>query len=165
MFPGDPASRFPTGHGGPFLTTTSVARTLSSTADGILGGSERAPDHAKLEQNQCADCGMLFTAQVNLWYHVRTMHRSRFSCPQCECTFASRGGLNQHVRHIHQKLARYQCECCGKRYSSRLNYFDHIATHSGTKRHVCHVCQKEFTFKHSLTLHVARHHPVDTLDT
>ena len=146
MFPGGAVSRYSTGHGGSFLATTSVARTLSSDA--------------KLERNQCGHCGLLLSTQVNLWDHVRTLHaRGRFSCPHCECTFASRSGMNQHVKHIHQKLALYQCECCGKGYASRLNYLDHIATHTGTKRHVCHVCQKEFTFKHSLTKHVARHHP------
>ena len=158
MFPGGPANRFSTGHGGSFLATTSVARTLSSTDDAIIGSAERARDHAKLE-NRCGDCGMLFTAQVDLWYHVRTVHRGRFSCPHCECTLASRGGLNQHVKHIHQKLARYQCEWCEKGYSSRLNYLDHIATHTGVKRYVCPTCTTQFTFRNDLKVHVYRFHP------
>ena len=42
-----------------------------------------------------------------------------FVCPQYQCTFASRGGLRDHVKHIHHKLARYHCVQCGKGYSIR----------------------------------------------
>ena len=82
----------------------------------------------------------------------------RFACSQCPWTFASKGGLNDHVKLVHQRLARYRCETCGKGYSRRSNYYDHLATHTGTKRHVCVVCQRQFTFKNSLKAHVLRFH-------
>ena len=85
----------------------------------------------------------------------------RFAGPQCPWTFASKGGLNEHVKRVHQRLARYQCATCGKGYSRRSNYYDHLATHTGTKRHVCVVCQKQFTFKHGLKAHVLRFHAND----
>ena len=61
----------------------------------------------------------------------------RFVCPQCQCTLSTRGGLTEHVNHVHQKLARYKCEHCGKGYSHRCHYLDHLATHTGIKRNVC----------------------------
>ena len=156
---GGPASRSSAGHGGQLLAAN-VGRNLS-VAEPILSNAQQTHEHYKLEQYKCDDCGLLFAEKDNLWYHVRTTHLqgARFVCPYCQCTLASRGGLNQHVKHIHEKLARYQCETCGKGYSSRLNYYDHLAAHAGAKRNVCTICQKQFTFKHSLKLHVARHHP------
>ena len=85
----------------------------------------------------------------------------RIACSQCACTFASKGGLNEHVKCVHLGLARYQCAICGKGYSRRSNYHDHLATHTGTKRHVCIICQKQFTFKHGLKAHVLRFHVND----
>ena len=82
----------------------------------------------------------------------------RFVCSQCSCTFTRRGGLTEHVKHIHQKLARYQCEHCRKGYSHRSHYLDHLATHTGAKRNVCTICQKEFTFKCNLTRHISHFH-------
>ena len=82
-----------------------------------------------------------------------------FVCPQCQCTLSSRGGLTEHVKYVHQKLARYQCQHCGKGYSHRSHYLDHLATHTGVKRNVCPVCQQQFTFKPSLKTHMLRFHP------
>ena len=73
-----------------------------------------------------------------------------FVCPHCQCTLSSRGGLTEHVKRVHQKLARYQCPQCGKGYSHRINCLDHLATHTGSKRYVCPVCQQQFTLKCSL---------------
>ena len=83
---------------------------------------------------------------------------TRFVCPQCQCTLSSRGGLTAHVKIVHEKLARYRCEHCGKGYSHRSNYLDHLATHTGVTRNVCSVCQQQFTLKCSLKAHMLRFH-------
>ena len=83
---------------------------------------------------------------------------TRFVCPQCQCTLSSRGGLTAHVKIVHEKLARYQCEHCGEGYSHRSHYLDHLATHSGVKRNVCPVCQRQFAFKRGLKTHMLRFH-------
>ena len=71
----------------------------------------------------------------------------RFVCPQCRCALSTKCGLTEHVKHAHQKIARYKCQHCGKGYSQRNNYLDHLATHTGVKGNVCPVCQRQFTFK------------------
>ena len=82
----------------------------------------------------------------------------RFVCPQCQRSLSSRRGLTAHVKIIHQKLVRYQCEHCGKGYSHRSHYLDHLATHTGVKRNVCPVCQQQFAFKRGLKRHMLRFH-------
>ena len=108
----------------------------------------------------CIDCGTLFRVKRQLIAHCKAVHGgTRLSCPQCPCTFASSSGLREHVKRIHQKLARYHCEQCGKGYSIRSNYYDHLATHSGARRNTCTICQKQFTYRHSLNSHLLRIHP------
>ena len=83
----------------------------------------------------------------------------RFGCPICARTFTRRGGLTQHVKHIHDKNSRYKCESCGKGFCVRLDYFDHVAAHTGVKRNLCIVCKKRFTYSRDLRAHVSRCHP------
>ena len=82
----------------------------------------------------------------------------RFVCPQCQCTLSSTGGLAEHINIVHLKLARYQCQHCGKGYSHRITYLDHIASHTGVKRYICSICQQKFAFKCSLKKHMLRFH-------
>ena len=63
------------------------------------------------------------------------------------------------MRHVHQKLVKFRCQICGKGYHDSRNYHDHMATHAGVKRNVCTICKAQFTFVHSLSVHVLRFHP------
>ena len=161
MGTGGPASRFQTGPGfksGQF--TFKLAKCLPSVAESNQDRCEETREHLKPNIHKCTDCGAQFKGNSQLWYHIRTKHLGRrFVCPQCQCTFASSGGLTQHVRHIHLKLSRYKCEQCGKGYSDRSNYHDHLATHTGARRNVCSICHKQFTFKPGLKAHILRFHP------
>ena len=57
----------------------------------------------------------------------------RFACTQCRCTFVSRSGLTEHVKHVHQNLPRYKCEHCGKGFPNRSYLRRHVATHAGAE--------------------------------
>ena len=103
--------------------------------------------------------GSLSKDRSSLGLHRRTKcERVRFACQQCQRTLSSRGGLTAHVKIVHEKLAKYQCEHCGKGYSHRSNYLDHLATHTGVTRNICSVCQQQFTLKCSLKAHMLRFH-------
>jgi len=110
----------------------------------------------------CTHCGTTFTMRSKLVYHIKSKHLGmRYSCTQCQYTFVTKSGLNSHIRHIHENVPRYKCEQCGKGYSDRSNYVDHIATHSGVKLNMCSICQKQFTFRRSLKTHVIHFHSND----
>ena len=111
-------------------------------------------------KHKCTECKCLFKEKRRLIEHIRAKHGGkRLTCPQCQCLFVSRNGLNEHVKHIHQKLANFQCRTCGKGYSRRSHYYDHLATHTSAKRNICTICLRQFTFKCSLKTHVLRFHP------
>ena len=158
VYPTGPANWFSTGQGYKAeRLANKVARHLPAELN--KDSCQQMHEHYKHDALTCIHCGLHFTRKNNLWYHIRTKHLGRrFVCPQCQRTFVTNSGLNSHVKHIHEKVSRYKCEVCGKRYTDRSNYFDHIATHSGVKRNVCPICQRQFTFKHSVKAHVVRVH-------
>ena len=110
------------------------------------------------EPYQCTERGSAFKDTRPLPYLTEHVGK-RFICPQCPCTYASKGGLTEHVKHIHENASRYRCETCGKGFSIRSHYFDHLAAHTGVKQYVCPTCEKHFTFRNDLKVHVYRFHP------
>ena len=137
--------------GKPFALTSALANNDTSAEQHHNSGLQ--PVH------KCSFCGANYNYRCQLLHHIQAMHAgSRFVCPQCQCTLSTRGGLTEHVKIVHQKLAIYQCEHCGKGYSRRSHYLDHLATHTGGNRNVCPVCQRHFTFGYSLKRHIRNAH-------
>ena len=109
----------------------------------------------ELLKHKCPDCGSLFKSKYKFNQHVRTKHVNRcFRCSQCQCAYVTKVGLTEHVKHKHENLVRYRCDTCGKGYTIRSHYYDHLAVHTGDKQNVCHICQKKFTFRSSLKSHM-----------
>ena len=126
VFPRGPANRAPI-ESGTELTVNVVAENLAAVAEVPRNSNQKRRRHV------CSDCGVGFKEKLQLIVHVKSEHgRNRFSCQCCECTFVSKGGLKALIQYIHQKLARYQCETCGKGYANRTNFVDHLARHTGS---------------------------------
>ena len=138
------------------------ASSLSSGQDGTCMGRKH-PSFP--EPYQCTElssaCKDTEHRDTNpLPYRARTEHvAKRFVCPRCPCTYSCKSSLNEHVRHIHENASRYRCDTCGKGFSIRSNYYDHLAAHSGVKRYACPTCKTQFTFRNDLKVHVVRFHP------
>ena len=116
----------------------------------------------------CPSCDVGFMERRQLLQHIRATHESRqytshqgtrCTCPQCQRSCVSKNGLNEHVKLVHEKFVRYRCETCGKGYSRRAHYHDHLATHTAVKLNICTVYRRQFTFRESLKKHVRRFHP------
>ena len=162
MYLGRPGGCFTTGQAYKAGKCTELTALLANNEQNQISCHQTFV-HSTEGLHKCADCGSVFNRRKQLLYHVKTKHMSkRFVCSQCLYTFASRGGVTEHVKHVHQKLARYQCAHCGKGYSHRSHYLDHLATHTGVKRNVCPICQRQFTFGHSLKEHIVRIHPSES---
>ena len=143
------ASRFPAGPKDETLTVN------THNATGALTTQTREDF-----SHNCPSCGVGFVDRRQLLQHVRATHEGRrYTYPQCQCSCVSKNGLNEHVRLVHEKFVRYRCETCGKGYSRRAHYHDHIATHTAVKLNICTVCRRQFTFRECLKKHVQRFHP------
>ena len=145
MFTGGPSRRF---HSVP-IYKNQQASDLNDKITDIVDRSERT--RGCLRPAALGHCGSDFAGVDKL--------PPRFECPICARTFTRRGGLTQHVQHIHEKNSRYKCESCAKGFSIRSDYYDHMAAHSGVKRNVCIACKKRFTYTPALRAHVSRYHP------
>ena len=140
------------------------ASSLSSGRGGTCMGrkhhSSSEPYQRVVQGSACKDTEHQDTNLLS--YLARTSHGGkRFTCPRCPCTYASKSSLNEHVRHIHENAPRYRCETCGKGFSIRSHYHDHLAAHTGGKRYVCSVCLNEFTLKGNLKAHMLHFHPAE----
>ncbi|KAI8499185.1 C2H2-type zinc finger [Branchiostoma belcheri] len=51
----------------------------------------------------------------------------------------------------------FQCETCGKLYTSRASYRQHMYGHRSGKKHTCMVCSKRFTYASHLQTHMSVH--------
>ena len=82
----------------------------------------------------------------------------QFACAHCQRSYVTTDGLKVHVDRMHKKLCRYRCETCGKGFFGRSVYHDHIAAHTGVKRHTCSICDMKFMNKSTLKVHFLHFH-------
>ena len=124
-----------------------MSAVFTFTSDNGSSGlaDETQHDNAKFT---CKLCVSEFD-DINQWlHHVTTIHASsQYVCPECQRLYGSKSGLRKHVYTMHKKLSRYQCETCGKGFFVRSLYYDHVAAHTGAKRHSCSMCEKKFVDK------------------
>ena len=152
-----PATCLSSGLGG--TPTPSTARHLHSFVE---PKQESCPAALDSHKHKCPDCEAVFSDKSQLQCHTRMKHPDKlFACPQCLRTFGRICSLNEHVKRIHEKLHRYLCEMCGRVFSARSHYDDHVAMHAGVNRNVCFVCLKEFTLKRNLKAHMLHFHPAE----
>ena len=138
------------------ITFTS-ANIPPRVADASLDGYQLARE---LSRHICERCGSEFQNESQLLHHVKMKHDGKqYACVQCNCSYVAKSGLNRHMKSFHKKLYKYVCETCGIGYMSRSRYYDHVAAHTGVKRHTCSMCEMKFMNKSTLKAHVIRFHP------
>lgn len=84
-------------------------------------------------------------------------------CEFCDASFTSNSGLIRHKNSVHLKKMRHKCHVCGKGFSVREPFEDHINMHNNIKAHKCPLCPSVFTYKTSLYHHFRKHgNPADS---
>lgn len=92
--------------------------------------------------------------------HVQQVHEKFYAvfCNKCDASFVTRGGLNRHVKHVHDGIKRIE----DKRIKKKLQCPICLKEVSGMKRHVkrvhyksyeCNKCDKVFTKESALDQH------------
>ncbi|XP_076465001.1 uncharacterized protein LOC143296877 isoform X4 [Babylonia areolata] len=75
-------------------------------------------------------------------------------CELCDYSFATTGGLKEHMKLIHLKKYPFVCELCGKGFARKEVCTDHMNAHKQIKAHKCPICSSSFYFKAYLRKHL-----------
>ena len=78
-------------------------------------------------------------------------------CEFCKASFTSASGLSRHKDSVHLKKMRHTCHVCGKGFTVREPFEDHMNMHNNIKAHKCPHCPSLFTYKTSLYHHIRKH--------
>ena len=132
---------------------------MSTEGTGCRGQTGHSNSDQKCADFTCTSAdGSSNLADPNLNIHDEG---GRFMCAEtdCQCSYVSKSGLKRHMNRMHNQLYRYRCETCERGFMDRSRYYDHVAAHTGVKRHTCSICEMRFTYKTSLRTHVLHIHP------
>ena len=76
-------------------------------------------------------------------------------CNICYKIFSSTGNRNAHVRNVHGE-ARFPCQHCDVKCSTKRLLQNHIRSHTGEK-FLCHECPRTFINKENYLRHLSSH--------
>ena len=83
---------------------------------------------------------------------------STLCCKVCGAVFTSRTGLIGHTNRVHLKKHPHTCPVCGKGFTVRELFHDHLNMHNNIKAHTCPFCSNSYTYKSSLRQHLREGH-------
>ena len=123
----------------------------------------------------CSQCDQNFYTQERLDNHERAKHPlfvlEDFTCHMCNKSFSEKGGLNRHIRDVHnggdqieseevrEGDPSYDCVFCSKKFNTRGQRTWHEReSHPEVLQCICPFCSRQFTQKGHLDTHVKRAH-------
>jgi uncharacterized Zn-finger protein len=80
-----------------------------------------------------------------------------YSCSKCHRVYADEEKLKRHVNNTHNKVKKFECSICSKRFAYKHILQEHQNLHFGLKPHACLECGKRFAAKSNLIQHRRRH--------
>ena len=119
----------------------------------------------------CNNCGKRFMKESGLVGHNCTSVERTFNCKECNKFFTSQRFLARHNAVTHSNHT-YKCGQCGKGFSRRLKYQNHVCKlEDGTygnvivkkgkrsviEKLICDTCGKTFSSRSNLNKHVVSH--------
>ncbi|KAM9778973.1 uncharacterized protein ACBT44_000573 isoform 1-T3 [Syngnathus typhle] len=109
--------------------------------------------------HQCKTCMNTFANRGNLRIHEKHVHSSErlFACDVCAKTFKRKKDVTRHKKLVHDGPHMQQCSECGKWLRSKASLTCHMRIHNGIKNYVCSKCGSRFTQKSALNKHERTH--------
>lgn len=113
----------------------------------------------------CSICGRSFKEKQVLRNHER-IHlpddlKLKFPCLHCKKKFVNNHCLKVHVARIHEKVAYFFCEVCGKGCTTKSDLIWHMDKHVQDRNFPCEICNLKFKSTNSLRIHKRRHEAIE----
>ncbi len=121
------------------------------------------PEEKPARPTTCHICGKTFKNADSCANHIKMVHERSYAvaCEVCGQTLVSKDVLKRHMEKVHQKSspARYKCDLCDKKYSTRSYLRIHVTRdHLQLSQFQCDCCEKAFGSKDTLKSHVRKVH-------
>lgn len=109
----------------------------------------------------CSICGRSFKEKQILKNHEK-IHlpdelKLKYPCTQCDKKFTNSSCLKVHIARIHEKVAYFFCEVCGKGCTTKSDLICHMDKHVQEKNYPCDICGLKFKSTNALRIHKRRH--------
>jgi len=103
----------------------------------------------------CHLCDKVFTWNSSLWHHIRVHHEkiSKYFCELCGRRFLNKSTF---VVHNERHFPHRKCDQCGRVCKSKQNYEHHMKAHAKDFSFIC-FCGKGFLTEQKFGLHVRIH--------
>lgn len=107
---------------------------------------------------RCTICGNQYRIKQDLARHIRDVHDriKKYQCEICARPFANKGAKEDHQR-IHTGERPYSCKLCKKTFRTLNSIYIHNRIHTNYKPHKCPTCDKQFPSRQRLNNHLTTH--------
>ena len=110
--------------------------------------------HNSIRKWACDLCQKAYSSKAQLVVHIESVHeKKRYECKICNQLYTSKGGLSVHVKIMHSKRRRFSCANCDRTYASADLLKRHLPSHTD-KGLKCPHCQKAFSSQYGLQEHL-----------
>ncbi|XP_070490842.1 gastrula zinc finger protein XlCGF26.1-like [Chironomus tepperi] len=113
----------------------------------------------------CSQCGRSFKEKQILKNHERVHlpdeQKLKYPCSYCDKKFVNNHCLKIHIARIHERVAFFFCEICGKGCTTKSDLLWHMDKHTQERNFSCEICSLKFKSSNSLRIHKRRHMAVE----
>ena len=115
-------------------------------------------EHLYIKHNACKKCYKLFTQKGGLNRHIKSVHdKVKYPCEKCGNLFTKKTSLDKHIESVHNKV-KHPCKKCDKLFNDKSNLDKHIESVHSKVKHPCEQCGNLFSDKSGLNNHIKSIH-------
>jgi len=109
----------------------------------------------------CSICGKRLRQACDLRIHTRVHTGEKpYKCELCPWAFSDPSSLARHKTGKHNIGVKRRCPVCSKSFgTNKMDFENHMRTHTGEKPFKCSTCRKEFATSGDLKKHHVSHKP------